>query len=347
MTVANNEGSIEIHPGPRGHSVVSVGVTPDGRHARFTTDEPRTLNPIPLPEGPQGVKGNTGAPGEGKIVTDETAGHRVFMWDARLSGHQMAYGDTGVRLLEDGTTWVRRTDNLVETNALDPATDLPEGFRPVSPEAVSGVFTTGDEWPTTLPGTEQRPPVQHYGLRDYEAAVSAGYPGTPEEWLNAKYRVLLPPAGAPGQFLARTAAGSAWQSLPLIGPGPWANITLDAWKPGKPNGTEQVAQSRTNNGTTELNGHVTYTGPQVDVGLFTGFQRIGVLAPGHFPTTTVDLPVMLYGGSGARPHVGHLRITTGGVMFIFATTGDGSDATVRLFPGATEVNLTGVSFPAR
>ena len=344
MTVSNPEGSIEVHPGSRGHSVVSVGLTPDGKSARFTTDEPRTLNPIRLPDGPKGDKGNPGAPGEGKIVTDDTAGHRVFMWDARLAGHQMTYGDTGVRLLADGTTWVRRTDNLVETNALDPAADLPAGFRPISPEAVGGVFTTADEWPTELPGTEQAPPVLHYGLRDYDAAVASGYPGTAEEWLNTLYRVVLPPAGTTGQVLTRTAAGTAWQAPPSYGPGAWQSITLDGWEPSNGSG----AFARLSNGSVELYGLLGYRGATTTVGGFSGsFLRIGVLPPALAPQHGVDHPITTYRASDNQPTLGRIIISTQGVISLgaFASAKDTSEFTAKA--NVTAVNISSTSFALR
>ena len=188
----NTDGNIEVYPGPRGFSVVDA--KGDGTNVRFVTDEPRTLNPVALPRGPKGDRGPAGAPGEASIRVDETIGYRVFLWHPATAAEQMVYGDTGVRRLTDGSI-VRRVGAQVETTATD-TTTLPAGFRP----AIDGnrpMFTTADPWPAELPGTKVTDPAKMLGLEDYAAAVSNGYPGTAEQWMSDKYRVLPDPAKVP------------------------------------------------------------------------------------------------------------------------------------------------------
>lgn len=335
----------EISPGPRGYSIIGRTVSDDGTMLYLETNEPRTLNGVRLPAGPQGDQGLEGLPGESRIRVDTAAGHRVFQWDAALMAEQMIYGDTGVRLLADGTTWVRRTDNTVETNALDPALDLPVGFRPVSPEAVGAVFTTADEWPETLPGTEQTPPQALRGLEGYSAAAAQGYPGTAEEWMHMVYRVVLPPAGATGEVLTRTAAGSAWQALPTIGAESWKTITLSDWNPASGSG----ALARLNNDTVEAYGLLTYTGATATVGAFSGsFLRVGVLPPEMAPAHGVDTPVTTYRASDNQPVLARVIINPEGVIYLgaIAVTDSGS-ATFTAKANVTQINLSAISFALR
>lgn len=224
----NTDGNIEVYPGPRGFSVVDA--KGDGENVRFVTDEPRTLNPVPLPPGPPGKRGAAGAPGEASIRVDDTIGYRVFLWHPATAAEQMVYGDTGVRRLTDGSL-VRRVGAQVETTATD-TTTLPAGFRPTI-DGNRPMFTTADPWPAELPGTKVTDPTKMLGLEDYAAAVTNGYPGTAEQWLNDRYRVLPDPSRVPaGQVLTRTDTGLSYAPLPQIGAGPWKNITLDTnnWK---------------------------------------------------------------------------------------------------------------------
>lgn len=341
----NLDGNIEVYPGPRGFSVVDA--KGDGTNVRFVTDEPRTLNPVPLPRGPQGVRGAAGAPGEASIRVDDTIGYRVFLWHPATAAEQMVYGDTGIR--DTGSGVVRRTGNTVETTVTDPTT-LPTGFRPARTGAKGPVYTTADPWPTELPGTKVTDPAKMTGLEDYAAAVSNGYPGTAEQWLADRYRVLPDPAKASrGHVLTRTETGLAYAPLPQIGPGPWRSLTLDkTWKVTSHLGNR--AQSRTNNDRVDFYGHITYTGPTVEAGMWSwDGVRIGVMAPQDAPLYNIELAVITYeGASGAgRPVPGRLHVSDKGVMQLMCFSDNGKAQTLTVKAGITQVGLTGLSFPAR
>lgn len=341
----NLDGNIEVYPGPRGFSVVDA--KGDGANVRFVTDEPRTLNPVPLPPGPPGGRGPAGAPGEASIRVDETVGYRVFLWHPATAAEQMVYGDTGVRRLTDGSL-VRRVGAQVETTATD-TTTLPAGFRP----AIDGnraMFTTADPWPAELPGTKVTDPAKMTGLEDYAAAVSNGYPGTAEQWLNDRYRVLPDPAKVPqGHVLTRTQTGLAYAPLPQIGPGPWRSLTLDkTWKVTSHLGNR--AQTRTNNERVDFYGHITYTGPTVEAGMWSwDGVRIGVVAPQDAPLFNIELVVITYeGASGAaRPVPARLHVSDKGVVQLMCFSNNGKEQTLTVKAGVTQVGLTGLSFPAR
>jgi hypothetical protein len=349
VTVANPDGNIEIHPGPRGHSIVSLYTTPDGKQFGATTDEPRRTNPIPLLEGPPGQKGDTGNPGRSAVRVESaenegTAGYRVFQWDPTLMAEQLVYGDTGVLDLGDGRT-VRRVMSTVE---LEGSIDgLPEGFRPAMPQpgTVHKVYTTADPWPENITGwTQVAPPTRLQGLEGYDADRASGYPGTPEQWINDIYRVVLPPAGTPGQVLTRTAAGSAWSPPKDYGPGPWQGITLNDWTPSNNSG----AFARLSNGSVELYGLLGYRGATTTVGGFTGsFLRIGVLPPALAPQHGVDHPITTYRASDNQPVQARLIISTQGVMSLgaFASAKDTSEFTVKA--NVTAVNISSTSFALR
>lgn len=341
----NLDGNIEVYPGPRGFSVVDA--KGDGSNVRFVTDEPRTLNPVALPPGPPGKPGPAGAPGEATIRVDETIGYRVFLWHPATAAEQMVYGDTGVRRLADGSI-VRRVGAQVETTVTD-TTTLPAGFRP----AIDGnrpMFTTADPWPTELPGTKVTDPAKMTGLEDYAAAVSAGYPGTAEQWMSDRYRVLPDPAKVPtGHVLTRTGTGLAYAPLPQIGPGPWRSLTLDkTWKVTSHLGSR--AQTRTNNDRVDFYGHLTYTGPTVEAGLWSwDGVRIGVMAPQDAPLFNIELVVITYeGASGAgRPVPARLHVSDKGVVQLMCFSDNGKEQTLTVKAGVTQVGLTGLSFPAR
>ena len=341
----NTDGNIEVYPGPRGFSVVDA--KGDGTNVRFVTDEPRTLNPVALPRGPQGIRGAAGAPGEASIRVDETIGYRVFLWHPATAAEQMVYGDTGVRRLTDGSI-VRRVGAQVETTATD-TTTLPAGFRP----AIDGnrpMFTTADPWPTELPGTKVTDPAKMLGLEDYAAAVSNGYPGTAEQWLTDRYRVLPDPAKVPtGHVLTRTGTGLAYAPLPQIGPGPWRSLTLDkTWKVTSHLGSR--AQTRTNNDRVDFYGHLTYTGPTVEAGMWSwDGVRIGVMAPQDAPLFNIELVVITYeGASGAgRPVPARLHVSDKGVVQLMCFSDNGKAQTLTVKAGVTQIGLTGLSFPAR
>lgn len=342
----NIDGNIEVYAGPRGFSVVDA--KGDGSNVRFVTDEPRTLNPVPLPRGPQGVRGAAGAPGEASIRVDDTIGYRVFLWHPATAAEQMVYGDTGVRRLTDGSL-VRRVGAQVETTATDPAT-LPTGFRPTI-DGNRPLFTTADPWPTALPGTKVTDPAKMTGLEDYAAAVTNGYPGTAEQWLNDKYRVLPDPAKIPnGHVLTRTETGLAYAPLPQIGPGPWRNITLDTnnWKVVSHLGSR--AQSRINGKTVEYYGFLTRTGPVAEAGMWadTGV-RVGVVSPDTAPAFNMDLPIVTYEGSSgaARPVMARLHVSDKGVMQLLAFSDNGKENTLVIKPGVTQFGITGLTYPAR
>lgn len=342
----NIDGNIEVYPGPRGFSVVDA--KGDGTNVRFVTDEPRTLNPVALPRGPQGVRGAAGAPGEASIRVDDTIGYRVFLWHPATAAEQMVYGDTGVRRLTDGSL-VRRVGAQVETTTADPAT-LPTGFRPTI-DGNRPLFTTADPWPTALPGTKVTDPTKMTGLEDYAAAVTNGYPGTAEQWLNDKYRVLPDPAKIPaGHVLTRTETGLAYAPLPQIGAGPWKNITLDSnnWKVVSHLGSR--AQTRINGGTIEFYGFLTRTGPIAEAGMWadTGV-RVGVLAPDTAPAFNMDLPIVTYEGSSgaARPVMARLHVSDKGVMQLLAFSDNGKENTLVVKPGVTQFGITGLTYPAR
>ena len=340
----NLDGNIEVYPGPRGFSVVDA--KGDGTNVRFVTDEPRTLNPVALPRGPQGLRGAAGAPGEASIRVDETVGYRVFLWHPATAAEQMVYGDTGVRRLTDGSL-VRRVGAQVETTTADPAT-LPTGFRPTI-DGNRPLFTTADPWPTALPGTKVTDPTKMTGLEDYAAAVSNGYPGTAEQWMSDKYRVLPDPAKVPnGHVLTRTNTGLAYAPLPQIGPEPWRSITLENWKVVSHLGAR--AQTRTNNGRTEWYGHVTYTGPTVEAGMWSWEGvKLGVVAPQDAPLFNIELVVITYeGASGAgRPVPARLHVSDKGVVQLMCFSDNGKAQTLTVKAGVTQVGLTGLSYPAR
>lgn len=342
----NLDGNIEVYPGPRGFSVVDA--KSDGTNVRFVTDEPRTLNPVLLPRGPKGDRGATGAPGEASIRVDETVGYRVFLWHPATAAEQMVYGDTGVRRLTDGSL-VRRVGAQVETTTTN-TTTLPTGFRPTI-DGNRPMFTTADPWPTTLPGTKVTDPTKMTGLEDYAAAVTNGYPGTAEQWMSDRYRVLPDPAKVPqGHVLTRTNTGLAYAPLPQIGAGPWKNITLDTnnWKVVSHLGSR--AQTRINGGTVEFYGFLTRTGPTAEAGMWAAEGvRVGVLAPDTAPAFNMDLPIVTYEGSSgaARPVMARLHVSDKGVMQLLAFSDNGKENTLVIKPGVTQFGITGLTYPAR
>lgn len=345
MAELNTDGNIEVYPGPRGFSVVDA--KGDGTNVRFVTDEPRTLNPVALPRGAKGDKGAKGDPGQASIRVDETVGYRVFLWEIAVPSEQMVYGDTGVRAVTGGT--VRRTGNTVETTVTDPST-LPAGFKPAVTGA-KGVYLTAEPWPTALPGTKVTDPTRLKGLEGYDAATSNGYPGTAQQWLNDRYRVIPSPEGVPrGQVLTRTETGLAYAPLPQIGPGPWKNITLDTnnWKVVSHLGNR--AQSRINGKTVEYYGFLTRTGPVTEAGMWadTGV-RVGVVSPETAPAFNLELPIVTYEGSSgaARPVMARLHISDKGVMQLLAFSDNGKENTLVIKPGVTQFGITGLTYPAR
>lgn len=345
MAELNTDGNIEVYPGPRGFSV--VGAEGDGANVRFVTDEPRTLNPVALPRGAKGEKGLRGDPGQASIRVDETVGYRVFLWEIAVPSEQMVYGDTGVRAVTGGT--VRRTGNTVETTVTDPST-LPSGFKPAVTGA-KGVYLTAEPWPTTLPGTKVTDPTRLKGLEGYDAATANGYPGTPESWLNDRYRVIPDPSGVPqGYVLTRTETGLAYAPLPQIGPEPWRNITLDTnnWKVVSHLGNR--AQSRVNGRTIEYYGFLTRTGPVAEAGMWsdTGV-RVGVVSPDTAPAFNMDLPIVTYEGSSgaARPVMARLHVSDKGVMQLLAFSDNGKENSLVIKPGITQFGITGLTYPAR
>lgn len=342
-----NTNGVEVYPGPRGFSVVDA--KGDGENVRFVTDEPRTLNPVPLPPGPPGKRGAAGAPGEASIRVDDTIGYRVFLWHPATAAEQMVYGDTGVRRLTDGSL-VRRVGAQVETTATDTAT-LPAGFRPTI-DGNRPMFTTADPWPAELPGTKVTDPTKMLGLEDYAAAVTNGYPGTAEQWLNDRYRVLPDPAKVPqGHVLTRTDTGLAYAPLPQIGAGPWKNITLDVnnWKVVSHLGNR--AQSRINGGTVEFYGFLTRTGPTVEAGMWaTEGVRVGVLSPDTAPAFNMDLPIVTYSGRDGdayRPVMARLHVSDKGVVQLLAFSDNGKENSLIVKTGVTQFGITGLTYPAR
>lgn len=340
----NLNGDIEVYTGPRGFSV--TGATGDGVNVRFTTDEPRTLNPVPLPRGRTGAKGAKGDPGQASIRVDETVGYRVFLWEVTTPGEQLVYGDTGFRTLAGGV--LRRTGNTVETTVTDLAS-LPAGFKPGRTGTTGPVFTTTDEWPASLPGTKLTDPVKLRGLEGYDAATANGYPGTPDQWLEDRYRVLPTPEGVPeGHVLTRTDTGLAYAPLPQNGPGPWHNFTLDpSWKVSSQFGN--LAQSRLNDGTAELYGMVVYAGPEAAAGPWsTESVRIGVMNPAEAPVHNLEILTTGYrGDTGAYPNTVRLNITSSGVVRLMSICDANTKKTFPLKAGATAVNLTGLSYAIR
>lgn len=341
----NLDGNIEVYPGPRGFSVVEA--KGDGSNVRFVTDEPRTLNPVPLPRGPQGIRGAAGAPGEASIRVDDTIGYRVFLWHPATAAEQMVYGDTGIR--DTGSGVVRRTGNVVETTVTDPTT-LPAGLRPARTGATGPVYTTADPWPAELPGTKITDPAKMTGLEDYAAAVTNGYPGTPEQWMSDRYRVLPDPAKVPqGHVLTRTGTGLAYAPLPKHGPGEFQNLTLDpTW--GVVSHLGNRAQARSNDGRTELYGFAVYKGPTVEAGMFSPEAvRIGVLPPDSVPNFPLELKVTTYEGSSgaARPVDARILVNDKGVMSLCSVSDNGRPNTITLKAGIAQVSLSGLSFITR
>lgn len=343
MAVSNPDGNLEIHPGPRGYSVVSAGLSTDGKSLRLTTDEPRTLNPVLLPVGPRGDQGPSGDPGEARIRVDDTVGRRVYLWDVRTVSEQFVYGDTGTWTLADGTTTVRRVNNTVETNATDPTT-LPDGFKPAVTGA-TGHYLTAQPWPAGVTGTVTTQPTALSGLEGYQAAAANGYPGTAEEWVNLVYRVVLPPAGSTGQVLTRTASGSAWVTPQSYGPKAWQNVTLDAtWQPVE----GSTAQVRESSGTVELHGLIQYVGPTVTAGAFSGsFVRVGVMPPAYAPVHAFDIPITSYRASDNEPSPARLIVNTQGVISIGAFALGSGPAAFTLKATVAQANLSAVSYALR
>lgn len=341
----NLDGNIEVYPGPRGFSVVDA--KGDGTNVRFVTDEPRTLNPVPLPRGPKGDRGAAGAPGEASIRVDDTIGYRVLLWHPATAAEQTVYSDTGIR--DTGSGVVRRTGNTVETTVTNPTT-LPTGFKPARTGATGPVYTTADPWPTELPGTKITDPTKMTGLEDYAAAVTNGYPGTAEQWLADRYRVLQDPAKAAlGQVYTRTATGAAWADLPQIGPGPWKNITLDkTWVPSRTLGN--LTQSRSNNGRVDFYGGCSYVGPKAVAGMWAdNGVRVGVLAPEDAPKFNIELVIRTYeGASGSGyPVLARLQISDKGVMQLLAFSDNGKPSELTVLAGTTYFDITGLGYATR
>ena len=332
----NTNGNIEVYPGPRGFSVVDA--KGDGSNVRFITDEPR---------GPKGERGAAGAPGEASIRVDDTIGYRVFLWHPATAAEQMVYGDTGVRRLTDGSL-VRRVGAQVETTATDTVT-LPAGFRPTI-DGNRPMFSTADPWPAELPGTKVTDPAKMLGLEDYAAAVTNGYPGTAEQWMSDRYRVLPDPAKVPtGHVLTRTGTGLAYAPLPQQGPGPFRNLTLDpTW--GVVSHLGNRAQARNNDGRTEMYGFAVYKGPTVEAGMFSPEAvRIGVLPPESVPNFPLELKVTTYEGSSgaARPVDARILVNDKGVMSLCSVSDNGRPNTITLKAGVAQVSLSGLSFITR
>ena len=262
----------------------------------------------------------------------------------------MIYGDTGIWTLDDGTTWVHRVGNFVQTNAPDPST-LPDGFRPALP-GIDWQYFTNDAWPTEVTGTITTPPVTHRGLEGYQAAVAQGFPGTADEWLNMAYRVVLPPAGTTGQVLTRTDAGASWLDLPRIGPGPWSRITLTSnWKASAGPYGDQVPMVRNNNGTIEMVGDVTYIGPIATAGIWGGdFIKIGTIPPQFAPEAHYDLSTRVFKGllgSAGTPVPARIDVDTQGQIYLGAFDLAGQ-ITLPVRANITKVNLGALpSFPLR
>jgi hypothetical protein len=344
------EGGREISPGPRGFSIIGAEVSQDGSTVYFLTDQPGRLNGIPLPKGNPGGKGDYGDPGEARIRIDETVGYRVFLWDVATAGENMVYGDTGVWTLPASSTWVHREGNVVETNAATPNT-LPDGFKPAV-STTAKVYITAQPWPAEVLGTITTPPYKGRGLEGYTAAVAQGYPGTAEQWMNMIYRVVLPPAGVTGQVLTRTREGSAWLNLPRIGPGAWTNITLtNQWKASSGPYGDQVPQVRNNNGTIEMIGDVTYTGPTTNVGIWgTDFVKIGTIPPAFAPEAHYDLATRVFKGllgAAGTPVPARIDVDTQGQIYLGAFD-LGGDITLPIRANITKVNLGALpSFPLR
>lgn len=348
MSTSTTETGIEIHPGPRGHSVVSANVTPDGRAVRFTTDEPRVLNPVPLPVGPRGDEGPQGVPGRSAVRVDRSAGYRVYQWDPTLAAETMVYGDTGVLHLTTGQR-VRRVMGVVELEGT--VEGLPAGFTPAmaQPGTTHKLYTTSDPWPDPLPAhTLLAAPVEHTGLGAYDADRAGGYPGTPEQWLADSYRVVLPPAGEAGQVLTRTPTGAGWADPTDYGPGPWVAITLDKWAPINGSG----AFCRVSAGTVELYGQWRYTGPTTTVGSYE-YLRVGVLPPAYAPAHGVDVPVNTYrefstpAPGGQTASLARLVISTQGVMSLAAISVGNAPGSFPAKTGVAEVNVSAVSYAQR
>ena len=344
----NTDGNIEVYPGPRGFSVVDA--KGDGANVRFVTDEPRTLNPVALPRGPQGDRGPAGTPGEATIRVDDTIGYRVFLWHPATAAEQLVYGDTGVR--DTGSGVVRRTGNTVETTVTDPTT-LPPGFRPTI-DGNRPMFTTADPWPTELPGTKVTDPAKMLGLEDYAAAVSNGYPGTAEQWMSDRYRVLPDPAKVPqGHVLTRTTTGLAYAPLPQIGPGPWRSLTLDPGKWKTTSHLGNLAQARLSDGRVSFYGHITYTGPNAEAGLW-AYEgvRIGVLPPDMAPAFNFELSCVTYDGVTTWPVPARLHVSDKGVVQLLAFSfgakpGPTPPAGLPVRAGVTQIGLTGLSYDVR
>lgn len=353
MAELNLDGSIEVYTGPRGYYI--TGASGDGKNVTFKTNNPEQpeLNPIPLPVAKPGAPGRKGDPGAGSFRIDETVGVRVFVWELYASYEVMVYGDTGVRSVsQDGQAGtLRRVGNTVEATGAMLKT-LPDGFKPAAGEQHSGVFLTADPWPSTLPGEQVTAPVLPKGFEGYSAAVAGGYPGTPEQWVNDRYRVLPDPAKVPqGHVLTRTVTGLAYAPLPQIGPGPWKNITLDKdnWRVVSHLGNR--AQSRINGGTVEFYGFLTRTGPTVEAGMWADEGvRVGVLAPQDAPAFNIELSIIAYSGrdgDAARPVPARLHVSDKGVMQLLSFSDNGKSNTLTVKPGVTQFGITGLTFPAR
>lgn len=345
--MADLNGGIEIHPGPRGHSITGFRLSDDGTIAYPQTDKPGELNGVLLPRGPKGVKGDNGDPGEARIRIDTTVGHRVMMWDTATAGENQLFGDTGVWDIGGGVL-VHRHNNTVTTTATDPTT-LPDGFRPALNSAAAGkCYTTLELWPATVTGTIISPPDTGRGLEGYQAALAQGFPGTAEEWIHMVYGVL-PTDGTPGQWLQWGSIGPMWGNLPLIGPGPWVNITLTSnWRPY----TGSVVRARNNNGTIEMIGDVTYQGALMEVGIWgEDFTHIGTLPPGMAPDAHYDMPTRTFKGllgDAGTPVLARIDVNKQGQIYLGAFDLGGGNTTLPIRAGITHVSLGALpSFPLR
>jgi len=328
--------------GDRGYSIVGFEQTTRDK-VTFLTDGGHKIGPVLTP---------TGAAGQPSMTrlrrATEYLGLVVTFWAATEPAEMIVYGDTGVWQTSTGVK-LRRFGSLVEVHGA--LTDLPIGFRPAVSQAAEtdgiSVFTTVDAWPTgsTLAGaTKLTDPTPIDALGGYDAAVANGYVGTPESWNESLYLAGIPKGGAPGQYLQRTAYGSAWADLPRIGGEAWRDVVLNgSWRRFQ----NQPCQARFNNGTVEFRGWVEYIGPDTTAGIWrTTAVEIGTLPGDLAPDANMELVTTAYRGDNGRPELVRVNFTVDGslALMTYQQRGETAESAFPVRRTNTQVQLSGVQW---
>lgn len=324
--------------GPRGDSVTQWQQS-TADTGRWVTGDGKVLeDPVLLP------KGAKGEPGRGHVRRDTVAGAQTFVWEPLRPAEMLVYANTGVRELGDGRR-VYRDLNTVEV--MGDVTNLPVGFRPAmavtAPTTGTRVFLTNDPWPATLPGTQVTAPLVLEGTMGYDAARANGFTGTVEQWNALVYTAGVPSGGTAGQVLYRTSSGTAWGDLPTAGS--WEKAALTgSWKPYL--GGEWYAKLV--DGIVHFKGWVVYDAADASLGQWWNESVIlGQVPGGMAPVANVEEYRTIYRGDmGARSDMCRVNVQPDGRVHLMAASIDGSPRTVPLGRGLSQLNLTGVSYPA-